>query len=71
MNPTLFGSHSKPLFSKYIKPFIVVFQNTQKILRENIRFTRNSESKMEFFSQKILKSIFSDWGLFLALIFEF
>ena len=71
MNPTSFGSHSKPLFSNYIKPYIVVFHNTQKILRENIRFTRNSESKREFFSQNILKSIFSDWGLFLALIFEF
>ena len=71
MNLTSFGIRSKPLFSNYIKPYIVVFQNTQKILRENIQFTRNSESKMEFFSQKILKSIFFYWGFFLALIFEF
>jgi len=48
-----------PIFN-YIKPYMVVFQNTQKILRENIRFTRNSESKREFLSQNIFKSIFFD-----------
>ena len=55
-NPTSFGSYSKPLFSHYIKPYITPFQNTQKILRENLKFIRNSESKREF-SQNILKSI--------------
>ena len=51
MNPTLFGSRSKPLFSQYKKPYMVHFQNTQKVLRESIRFTRNSESKREFFTK--------------------
>ena len=49
MNPTSSGSRSKPLFFNYIKPYIVPFQDTQKILRENLRFTRNSESKKELF----------------------
>ena len=48
-NPTLFVSHFKPSFSHYIKPYMVSFQNTQKILRENLRFTRNNKSKREFF----------------------
>ena len=47
-NPTSFGSHSKPLFSDYKKPYMVPFQNTQKILRENTRFTKNNELKREF-----------------------
>ena len=51
MNPTLPRSYSKPLFSQYIKPYMVPFQNTKKILRENLRFTRNSESKREFFTK--------------------
>ena len=51
MNPTLPGSHSKLPLSNYKRPYIVAFQNTQKILRENIRFTRNSESKREFFTK--------------------
>ena len=50
-NPTSFGSRSKPLFSQYKKRYIVSFQNIQKILRENLRFTRNSESKREFFTK--------------------
>jgi len=49
MNHTSSRSHSKPLFSQYKKPYMVHFQKTQKILRENLRFTRNSESKREFF----------------------
>ena len=55
-NPTSYESHSKPLFSHYIKPYMTLFQNTEKILRENLKFIRNSESKREF-SQNILKSI--------------
>ena len=30
---------------------MVPSQNTQKILRENLRFTRNNESKREFFTK--------------------
>ena len=30
---------------------MIHFQNTQKILQENTRFTRNSESKREFFTK--------------------
>ena len=44
-------SRSKPSFFNYIKPCMVYFQNIQKILRENLRFTRNSESKREFFTK--------------------
>ena len=51
MNLTSSGSHSKPLFFNYIKPYLVPFQKTEKILRENLRFTRNSESKREFFTK--------------------
>ena len=57
MNPTLSGSCSKPPFSNYIKPYTVSFQNTQKILKENIRFTRNSESK-RFFTKYLQDNIF-------------
>ena len=70
MNPTSFGSHSRPLFSHYIKPYMAPFQNTQKILRENLWFTRNSESKRDF-SQNILKSILLWLGSFLVLIIVF
>ena len=51
MNSTSSRSRSKPLFSHYIKPYMTPFQNTQKILRENLRFTRNSESNGEFFTK--------------------
>ena len=47
-NPTSFGSYSKPSFSHYIKPYMVPFQDTQKILRENLI---SSESKREFFTK--------------------
>ena len=30
---------------------MVHFQETQKILRENLRFTRNNKPKMEFFTK--------------------
>ena len=45
MNPTSSGSRSKPPFSHYKKPYMVLFKNTQKIVRENLKFTRNIESK--------------------------
>ena len=48
----------QPPFSNYKKPYMVPFQNTQKILRENTRFTRNSESKMEFFTKHPQVNIF-------------
>ena len=51
MNPASSGSRSKPLFFNYIKPYMVPFQNTQKILRENLRFTRNIELKKESFTK--------------------
>ena len=51
MNPTLSGSCSKPQIFNYIKSYMVYFKNTQKILRENLRFTRNSESKREFLTR--------------------
>ena len=51
MNPTSPKSHSKPIFYHYIKPYMILFQNIQKILRENLRFIRNSESKREFFTK--------------------
>ena len=57
-NFTSSWSHSKPPFLNYKKPYIVAFQKTQKILRENIRFTRNSESKMEFFTKHPQVNIF-------------
>ena len=50
-NPTMSGRHSKPLFSHYIKSYMAHFQKAQKILRENLRSSRNSESKMEFFTK--------------------
>ena len=43
MNPTLSRSNSKPSFSQYKKPYMVPFQNIEKILRKNTRVTRNSE----------------------------
>ena len=48
---------------------MVYFQNTKKILRENLRFTRNSEPKREFFT-KHPQLNFIWLGPFLALIFE-
>ena len=56
-NPTLSGSHSKPLFYNYKKPYMVPFQDTEKIRRGNTRFTRNSESK-EFFTKYSQVNIF-------------
>ena len=70
MNLTSSGSYSKPLFSQYKKPYMVPFQETQKILKENLKFTRNSEPKMDFL-QNILNSIFFWLRPFLVLIFEF
>ena len=52
MNPTSLGNRSKPPCSNYIKSYIVAFQKTQKILRENKRFTRNSEPKREVFTKR-------------------
>ena len=53
MNLTSSRSRSKPLFFffQYKKLYMVHFQNTQKILRENIKFTRISKSKREFFTK--------------------
>ena len=51
MNLTLFESCSKPPFSQYKIPYMVPFKNKHKTLRENLRFTRNNESKREFFTK--------------------
>ena len=48
----------KPPFSNYKMPYMVTFQKTQKILRKNTRFTRNSESKREFFTKHPQVNIF-------------
>ena len=52
------------LFSHYIKPYIVAFQNTSEILGENTRFTRNSESNREFFHKIFSSQYFSDCDIF-------
>ena len=54
-NPTLSRICSK---SRYIKPCMVSFQNTHKILRENTRFARNSESKRNLFTKKYSSQYF-------------
>ena len=51
MNSTLSGSRLKHPFFNYIKPYMVYFKDIQKILKENLRFTRNCESKKEFFTK--------------------
>ena len=50
---------------------MVYFKDTQKILKENLRFIRNSESKGEFFTKYPQVKIFFLLGPFLVLIFEF
>ena len=51
MNPTSSGSRFNPLFSHYKQPYMVYFENTQKSHGKTLRFTRNSESKREFFTK--------------------
>ena len=58
MNLTSFRSHSKPLVFYYKKLYMIPFQKRQKIWRENTRFTRNSESKREFFTKHLQVNIF-------------
>ena len=70
MNPISSESHSKTLFSHYIKLYMTPFQNIQKILKENLRFTRNRGSKRDF-SQNILKSILLWLRPLLVLILKF
>ena len=71
MNPTSSGSRSKPLFFNYIKPYMVHFQNKQKILRESLGFTRNSESKKEFFHKHLQVNFYLIWAFFWPWSFEF
>ena len=54
MNPTSSRSHSKPYFLT-TKIYTKYLLKTMKILKENTRFTRNSESK-EFFTPKKKKN---------------
>ena len=58
MNPTSSRSRSKPPFFNYIKSYIIYFKNTQKMLRESVRFNRNSESKRDFFTKHFQVNIF-------------
>ena len=53
-------THTRACMCKlgFQKPYMISFQNTQKILRENIRFTKNSESKREFFTKYLQVNIF-------------
>ena len=63
MNPTSFESRFKPPFSQYKESYMIHFKNTQKSHGKTLRFTRNSESKREFFTKKkkkIIKSILFD-----------
>ena len=48
MNFTSSVSYSKPPFFNYIKSYMVYFKDTQKILKEDLSFIRNSELKREF-----------------------
>ena len=64
INPTSFRSRSKPLFYNYKKSYMELFQNTQKILKDNTRFTRNSELKREFFTKHHQVNIFLIWAFF-------
>ena len=50
-NPTSSASHSKPSFFNYIKPYMIYFENIEEILRENLKFTRNSGSKRKLFTK--------------------
>ena len=52
------GVISNPYFLTIKKPYMVHFQNTQTILRENTRFDRNSESKKEFLTKHPQVNIF-------------
>ena len=57
-NLTSSVSCSNPSFFYYKKSYMILFQNTLKILRKNIRFTRNSELKREFFTKHSQVNIF-------------
>ena len=70
-NPTSSRSHYEPLFSHYIKPYMAHFQNTHKILRENLRFTSAIMNQSGSFSQNIPKPILSWLWPILVLIFDF
>ena len=59
MNPTLFRSNSKPPFSNYIKPYIVAFKTHGKS-KGKTQDSLEIVNQRGNFSQKILKSIFSD-----------
>ena len=65
MNPTSSRSHSKLLFFNYIKPYMVPFQDIENP-KGNLKFTKNSESKKEFFHKTSL-SQFSLIGAFFGL----
>ena len=64
MNPTSFGSHSKPQFFQLLKDLHVIFSKHIEILLEKTQDSlENSKSKGSF-SQKTLKSFLFDWEIF-------
>ena len=67
MNPTSSKSRSKSPFFNYIMPYMIYFKNTQKMLKENKKFTRNSESKRERFFHKTSSSQYFFIGAFSGL----
>ena len=56
-NPTSFGSHSKPHFFHYIKPYVIHLQNIQKSHEKNLKFTRKIVNQKRVF-YKIFSSQF-------------
>ena len=56
--PYCLEAFPSPPFFNYIEPYMVYFKKTRKIQREKIRFTRNSESKKEFFKKHPQVNIF-------------
>ena len=70
MNPTSSGSHFEPPFFNYIKPYMIYFNDRDNPKEKKKKFTRNSESKEEFFTKHPQVNIFC-LGPFLTLIFDF
>ena len=63
MNPTSSGSHFEPPFFNYIKPYMIYF-NDRDNPKEKKKNSLEIVNQRRSFSQNILKSIFSVWGLF-------
>ena len=70
MNLTSSGSHSKPLFFNYIKPYMVYFKGQRKSKGKTQDSLEIVNQRVSFL-QNIFKSIFFWLWHFLVLIFEF